>query len=579
MNIRSIFQRKSIIVAVLCIIVFAGILPAYAAVPNTVMFQGYLTDTSGVPLSGSHNLTFTIYDVDAAYTATAIWTSTVSGISVTNGVVNVELGGPGQTVLPANTFSTGDRYLGIAIDGGAEMTPRQKITSVGFALKASDADTLGGQAAGTFAASGHDHDAIYRKKYAKVAIVALSGGDYANPIDAVNNVSSGDNWCGAPSASNPCLVRIMPGVYSLAGSLIMQQFVDIEGSGESVTKLTGTVDSSTAGIVNGASNSEIRFITVENTGAASGNNARAIYNSNVSPRITHVTVTVPVSTTSNGVGVYNTGNSAPVLTGVTANISGGGMNYGIVNLGSSAPVMKDIRLNVNSAANSYGLYNNSSGAIIADGVIVRMFGSSIHYGIYNTMASPKINNADVSINGDNPYGIYSYGSSSPRITNASVTVTASSNDAYGIYNDSGVSIFLSDVNVTVSGAANNLACTSRNSVTSGALNNVSLSVTAAAGTNYAFEVQGISSGLFTLNGVTATASGGANNYGVFVNSTGNVKIDHSVITGTSNTVVTTGGGTVKIGNTRLEGGPVSGSGITCAGVYDENYSFSAGTCP
>lgn len=74
----------------------------------------------------------------------------------------------------------------------------------------------------------------------------------------------------------------MPGVYDIGtNSLVMQAYVDIEGSGENVTKITGTLspnEGTTYGVVLGASNAEIRFLTVENTGT--GTYTDAIYNSN-----------------------------------------------------------------------------------------------------------------------------------------------------------------------------------------------------------------------------------------------------------------------------------------------------------
>ena len=70
---------------------------------------------------------------------------------------------------------------------------------------------------------------------AKIATVAISGGDYASPLDAMANVSAGDTWCGNPSASNPCLVKIAPGVYTEPSAVFLKSFVDVEGSGQDIT--------------------------------------------------------------------------------------------------------------------------------------------------------------------------------------------------------------------------------------------------------------------------------------------------------------------------------------------------------
>ncbi len=104
----------------------------------------------------------------------------------------------------------------------------------------------------------HNHDMLYQQKYGKVAVVAQTGGDYANPLTAMNNVSS---WCGSPGASNPCMVKIMPGIYNLNGNtLSMIPYVDIEGSGIGTTTITGSGQV----VIQGAQ-AELRNITIEST--------------------------------------------------------------------------------------------------------------------------------------------------------------------------------------------------------------------------------------------------------------------------------------------------------------------------
>jgi hypothetical protein len=59
-----------------------------------------------------------------------------------------------------------------------------------------------------------------------------------------------------------------------------------------------------------------------------------------------------------------------------------------------------------------------------------------------------------------------------------------------------------------------------------------------------------------------------------VEHSGGVFIDHCVIAGGDESVMSGGGG--GIGATRLDG---SAFGPTCAGVYDESFTFYASTCP
>lgn len=165
---------------------------------------------------------------------------------------------------------------------------------------------FGGNGSATSAArSDHDHDAIYQKKYGKVAIVAKSGGDYATPSTALSDVAT---WCGTPSETNPCQVKIMPGVYDQgATSLVMLDFVDVEGSGETNTVITGGIDSATSGVVNGA-NATLTKLTVTNSGGVDAQNAIAVFNSAATFRM--IQTVARAAGAVNSYAVYNSGSGS-----------------------------------------------------------------------------------------------------------------------------------------------------------------------------------------------------------------------------------------------------------------------------
>lgn len=95
--------------------------------------------------------------------------------------------------------------------------------------------------------------------YANVIVVAKSGGDFTDPVEAVNSIS-------AASAANPYLIKIMPGVYDIGVNTIqMKEYVDIEGSGQNVTLITGNSGLMT-GVINGILNAQLSNIAVTNTG-------------------------------------------------------------------------------------------------------------------------------------------------------------------------------------------------------------------------------------------------------------------------------------------------------------------------
>jgi hypothetical protein len=217
-------------------------------------------------------------------------------------------------------------------------------------LNLSSGSTIGGAA---IADVNHTHAGI--SKPSNVAVVALSDGDYTSPLTAMGAIAT---WCGTPSASNRCLLQIMPGIYNIGSSLQMQSYVDIAGSGENTTKITGSINSMTSGIIDGADNAEIRFLTVENT--SSGSDVNAIYNTGGYPKITNVTTRVTGGFF--GRGIFNDSSNA-IINNVTVLVSGASFSFGIEN-SSSSPVINNVSVNASGSLDGYGIYSYSTSKVV-----------------------------------------------------------------------------------------------------------------------------------------------------------------------------------------------------------------------
>ncbi len=101
------------------------------------------------------------------------------------------------------------------------------------------------------------------KPLQNVVTVAKGGGKFTNPVEAMNSITDA-------SPTNLYLILIGPGQYTLTSALMMKPFVDVSGSGEQVTWLTGTISSDeldeTSAIVKGSNNSTLSNLSVSNTG-------------------------------------------------------------------------------------------------------------------------------------------------------------------------------------------------------------------------------------------------------------------------------------------------------------------------
>jgi hypothetical protein len=123
---------------VMVVVLLATLLPlvVFAAVPQRINYQGYLTDSAGNPVNGSVSVVFSIYG--AATGGTAIWTETQT-VVVNNGSFNVQLGSVNSLPSP---FPGSPTYLGIKVGADPEMTPRQLLASAPYALNADTVDGL-----------------------------------------------------------------------------------------------------------------------------------------------------------------------------------------------------------------------------------------------------------------------------------------------------------------------------------------------------------------------------------------------------------------------------------------------------
>jgi len=138
---------------VLIVINFVIIVLAFAdntnQVPNLINYQGVLTDENGNGISGVKKIEFRIYD--KMISGQEIWGPQIfESVSVVNGQFNVILGDRDiNNRLIVDAFKSGERYLGIKFGNTGddfnqivEISPRQKILSVPYAVNALNAQKL-----------------------------------------------------------------------------------------------------------------------------------------------------------------------------------------------------------------------------------------------------------------------------------------------------------------------------------------------------------------------------------------------------------------------------------------------------
>lgn len=325
--------------------------------PETVNYQGYLTDSGGNPISGTATLQFTIWDASSG--GNSVWSETHNNVPVTSGYFSVLLGSQG-TPLTAAEFQGSPRYLEVVYD--ATTFPRQPFSSVPYALVANYATEA---VTATYALNAPGGS------YQYVVTVAKSGGDFTTINDALASISPGEN--------SRYLIWVAPGLYT--ETVTLPEYVYLQGAGANITGLTSVNtgnqnNASTATLVVPA-NAQVSDIVVSNTGNTNNQDAVAIHIADGNDK----TVLRNVRALANGVGgarhvaIYlDSGN--PTLTSVTTEASGAAtvFNAGIFN-SASAPGIYNSGITA-SGFNATGLRLNGGNPIIKESTISGKNGSN-----------------------------------------------------------------------------------------------------------------------------------------------------------------------------------------------------------
>lgn len=130
---RREIMKKILILSVLAVILSLSAQVSWAQIPQTMSYQGLLTDNSDTPLNGTYSMMFSLYGTEIG--GAPLWTETHPSVSVVKGIFNVILGGatpPTPLTLPFDQ----QYWLGITIGAGPELSSRTKLTSSPYSLNA-----------------------------------------------------------------------------------------------------------------------------------------------------------------------------------------------------------------------------------------------------------------------------------------------------------------------------------------------------------------------------------------------------------------------------------------------------------
>ena len=109
---------------------------AQAQVPHVIRYQGTATDGAGVPLEGPYTVTCRLYD--AATAGIKLWEEVTPNVTMTSGRFSLTLG----TLTPLSLPFDQEYWVSIELNQDGEMSPRQKLGAVPYAIAAESAERL-----------------------------------------------------------------------------------------------------------------------------------------------------------------------------------------------------------------------------------------------------------------------------------------------------------------------------------------------------------------------------------------------------------------------------------------------------
>ena len=390
------------------------------AIPQTINYQGYLTDSGGDPLNGTVDMVFRLYDVDTG--GSPLWTETQTGVQVTDGLFSVNLGEVDPITNPLDLPFDTPYWLGVQVGLDAEMTPRQPVTSVGYAYRAeiADAVTEGGVDSSMLAL-----DAVTADKIDDGAVLTAhldTGAVTTDKLDddavtsakILNNTVTADDIVDGPGS-----LLDADTLDSLNASDFMLSATDnwVDETGDSMSgKLTISVASgdglesttskfSSSGVYGAGPSTGVKGLATD-----AGNVTYGVYGQSESSS-GHGVFGYATASSGSTFGIYGRSDSTSGIAVYGRTFASSGETYGVYGVSASTTGRGVYGLGYTDTGVNYGVYGESASDEGYGVYGLASKSTGINYGVYGESES------------ESGHGVYGYAS-------------ASSGDTYGVYGES-----------------------------------------------------------------------------------------------------------------------------------------------
>ena len=256
MTTISTFARKKMYLIILVLLV-AALVAGCTGPDKTFGFQFLLKDSSGNPINGTKDVTIKLYHKDISSNYVEDFSETHTGVSVVNGLANLEIGDVNNNDSdPNNDLDPGifAQPLWLEVTVGTEvLSPKQKLLGSPYAM------TLVG---GAVIASGYEST---EPEYPTLTIVNSSTGN----VLGLGTVGDGDfiNACDELIGSTrDCPTKVFTlkndgSIFTRANTKITAPFFNLIPDDSSTSELTMNVNSSNVEVVSSATGTEYVWVS------------------------------------------------------------------------------------------------------------------------------------------------------------------------------------------------------------------------------------------------------------------------------------------------------------------------------
>jgi len=222
---------------------------APTSVPALIPYAGFAFSADGKPLTNPVSITFLIYKDPQG--GEALWSEAATVTPDAAGKFSVQLGSTLPSGLPADLFVNGEaRWLELQIAGQAP-SPRTLLTSVPYAMKAADAESLTGHVASDFVTQAQ-LAASFKTTAAALAAQSIE------PLVAGTVTGSGTTgyvplWTGASALGTSVLNQVGTGASAKVGIKTTNPATSLDVNGNEtlrgyLTMLPASAATATAGV-------------------------------------------------------------------------------------------------------------------------------------------------------------------------------------------------------------------------------------------------------------------------------------------------------------------------------------------